>query len=139
MGTVLTMYAAGTGGTQDALAQVDVPKDGSLVGIEWSGWGKIDGDTEVGEAQVSFGSTGAFASNDARQIISQVSFGLISTISAVGVVVEVFNHYSPLPDINVNAGERIFLHQLASAGVTSALRVCLHFSFDLDQPKTRRR
>lgn len=139
MGTAIGIYGAGTGGAQDGLASVDVPQDGNLVGIEWSVRNLlIDADGEAFAAQVSFGSTGAFSTNDTRQVISQVCVGQADLVTS-GYIVPSINQYTPLPNLRVAAGERLYLHTNASAGVSASIFCVCHFDFDLDRPLSRRR
>jgi hypothetical protein len=138
MGTVIMMVATSTGGDQSALASIDVPKDGALIGVDWSGHSIYDTTLDFQLWQLSFGSTLSLI-NDSRQVISMASFGGMTVFTAVGAAIAMIDKYVHIPDIPVGSGERIFLHSTAAAGVAGIVRGLLHFDFDLDLPRARRR
>jgi hypothetical protein len=131
------MRGASTGGTESALAQIDVPMNGHIVGIEWACNADFDTDNDSQTWQLSFGSVNVDV-NDSRQVISTITVGFM-TFTAGGSVVAKANGFTMLPDIPVGMGERLFLHSLAAAGVVGVARLVIHFDFDLDQMKVRRR
>jgi hypothetical protein len=137
MGTVIQMQAASTGGVESGLAAIDIPKDGSIEGVEWAAYADFDTDNDLQIWQLSFGSTVANV-NDSRQVISNCSVGAL-TFTAGGSVIARGDKYSILPGIPVGAGERLFLHSSAAAAVVGTVRCVISFSFDLDMPKARRR
>lgn len=139
MGTVIGMYGSITGGTHQALATIDVPKAGRLLAVEWSINGDLDTDLDNITAQLSFGSSAAFTTNDTRQVISIFTLGAVSILSAVGASLGTGNGFTPLPEIPVGAGERLYLHVTASATTPGNVWCNIHFDFDLDQPPARRR
>lgn len=136
MGSVIKMYGAGDGDT-DVLAQVDIPMSGSLIGLQWAVAADLDADVEYLVAQLSFRSTGTFTTNDDRGVISEVRAQISLTTSGVSPVA--INNYVPLPDIPIAAGERLYLHINASAGLNSLVGCMLHFDFDIDKVSSRRR
>jgi hypothetical protein len=136
MGTVIKMYAAGTGGTQDALATIDVPMPGHVVGLDWAVYASLATDFLL-TAQLSFRSASAFATNDDRGIISEIKVGL--EITTTGSVAPVWNKYLELPDLAIMGGERLYLHLKATASTVSEIVALIHFDFDLDKISTRRR
>jgi len=133
MGSVIQMSAAGTGGTESALVSIDIPQNGSILGVQWACSCLLNADAEVFEAQLSFGSANS-NTNDSRQVISSLRM-TASLVTAAGAVPVFANYYCPLPDLPVAAGERLFIHAAATAGVTSTIRCFLHLSFD--EPSTR--
>lgn len=137
MGTAILMHGVTTGGTESAIAQIDVPKDGLLIGIEWGIQALFDTTSDSLRAQVSFGSV-AVGTNDSRQVVSVANLGA-ATFTAGGSIIAGDTHYASLPDIPVGAGERLYLHSIGAAGVVATIQAVLHFDFDLDQPKARRR
>lgn len=137
MGTVIQMVAASTGGTESALANIDCPMNGVIEGIEWACRADLDTDNDRQQWQVSFGTTYTSA-NDARQVISNVTLGGL-TFTAGGSVIGQANQYTPLPDVPVGMGERIYLHSDAAGSVVGTGIAALHFSFDLDKVSVRRR
>jgi len=138
MGTVITMVATSTGGTESALASIDIPKAGELLAVSWQSIPLFDTTLDFQVWQLSFGSVHS-AANDSRQIISQMSQGRVTLLTAAGVLIAGANFLDLLPDLVVGAGERLFLHSFAAAGVVATVYAMLHFSFDLDQPRARRR
>jgi len=138
MGSVITIQATGAGGSEDALASIDIPQDGAIVGIQWAAYADFDADAEAFQAQVGFGSD-FNNSNDSRNIISSLALRASIPVSASGMLLVGENVYFPLPLMPVGAGERIFLHLLATAGVTSVVVVHLHLDFNEGRPSVRRR
>lgn len=130
------MVGTGTGGTQSALAQIDVPMSGNILNVDWQVIADLDADAEYIEAQLSFGSAHALA-NDSRMLISVVQ-GAVSVLTAVGFAPKAFGKNHPI-SIPVSMGERLWLHVDASAGVNSVVVVGILFDFDLDKMLTRRR
>lgn len=140
MGTIIGMYGTGTFSTtiSSNVASIDVPKEGLLIGVSWAMRADLDADGEHMQWELSFGSSGSFTVNDTRQVIDVVDAGIFSVVTSGGGVGEV-NRYTPLPDIPVGMGERIYLHAVASASIVAAVHALLHFDFDLDKALTRRR
>lgn len=134
MGTIIQMYASAAAGA--AMATIDVPLNGNLVGVDWRLEAAASGADFANTVQLSFGSTVAFSVNDARQVISMAAVGTDLTTS--GAAQTVVNHYVPLPQIPVSMGERLYLHGTGTA-ITLTIIVHLHFDFDLDKALTRRR
>jgi len=122
---VIGLFAAGTGGTQDALAQVDVPQDGFLLGLDWDAYAIFDANNESLAVELSFIATNQLLTNDVRGRISSISaFNQLLT-SGIGVIS--VQKYVDLQEITVAGGERLYLHLLAVAGVVSTVRCNLHF------------
>lgn len=134
MGTVLQMYA--TGNPADAMASIDVPMNGRLIGVQMTLFAAMAGADFNMAVQLSFGSTGAFATNDARQVIANLQVAADLTTS--GATSTHANEYISLPDIPVGMGERLYIHGSGTAIVLTA-RMALHFDFELDKVATRRR
>lgn len=137
MGTCITLVGTGTGGTENNIANIDVPLDGNLIGIDWSVYADLDADGESARYEVSFASSNGIGSNDLRASISQVAMWASMTTS--GQAQHSVNKFVALPDIPVAGGERIYLHAIASAGVAAGVACVLHFDFDLNRPLPRRR
>ncbi len=134
MGTVIQMYGSNT--TQDNLANIDVPGNGTIVGVDWSIRGPTPGADYTALAQVSFGSVSTFVTNDARAVISTCALGYDLTTSGAGITHA--NKYVSLPHLPVAMGERIYLHVTSTAGALT-VNVAIHFDFDLDRPRARLR
>lgn len=138
MGSVIQMAGVSTGGLESALAQIDVPLNGAILGVEWACFADLETALDDQIWQLSFGST-FNSGNDSRQVISNATLGGVVHLTAVGAVMGQVNSYTKLPDIPVGMGERLFLHSSAAAGVVGSARCMVHFDFDVDQPKARRR
>jgi len=137
MGTVIQMSATSTGGNESGLAQIDIPLNGNLVGVDWAGYTDFDTTADFQLWQLSFGSA-LVVTNDSRQVIANVTVGFMR-IGAAGIMIGRINHYTPLPQVPVGMGERLFLHSTALAGVVGTIRAMIHFDFDLDKVAVRRR
>jgi hypothetical protein len=137
MGSIIQMKANSTGGSESGLAQIDVPLDGEIQGVEWTTLPIYDTTLDFSQWQLSFGS--AFTNvNDSRQVISNfVSGNLVFT--AGGSYIAGLSRFALLPNIRVAMGERLFLHHNGAAGVVCTGFCLISFSFDLDLPKARRR
>lgn len=122
--TIIHMVGAGTGGTENAVANVDIPEDGTIVGCEWGLSADLDGDGEYVTAELSFIATNQANTNDARGVISNATSQISLTTS--GVAVTAVNKFTPL-SLYVAGGERLYLHIVAAAGVTSNGYVNIHF------------
>jgi hypothetical protein len=138
MGSIIQMLATVAGGTENALAQIDVPLPGFIEGVEWNGDGTFDTTLDFARLQLSFGSVGVFT-NDARQVISNVYLGRAAHVTAAGIVLAVASLFVRLPDLVVAMGERLYLHSVASATTVCQVNCLVHFSFDQDKPSVRRR
>lgn len=137
MASMIMMRGNGTGGVQDALASIDVPQDGLLMSCTMSLDFAGDADGDNVEASVSFGSTSTSA-NDSRQVIC-VGVGSVQlTTSGTTQLGQNWN-VTFANGIPVAAGERIFIHIIASASLTSSLTALLCFSFDESRAQMRRR
>lgn len=136
MGTVITMYGAIAGGAENAIAQIDVPMPGHLIGVDWDFDATLATDF-VSHAQLSFRSAGSFFTNDDRGIISSVSLRYEITTTGSGLVST--EKYVQLPDVPVMGGERLYLHANSTAAVAGNCAVMIHFDFDLDKVSMRRR
>lgn len=132
------MTATSTGGAESALAQIDVPMNGNIIGVEWNVRAIIDTTADFQTWQLSFGSTISVA-NDSRQVISNVTIGQIAILTAVGAAVGQGGMYVKIPEIPVGMGERLFLHSQAAAGLVGVALLLIHFDFDLDKVQVRRR
>lgn len=112
--SIYKLFAAGTGGTENALAQLDIQFNGSIVGLAMSLVADLDTDLEKCKSEMSFISTNSLTSTDTRGSLltvaafASVSFGITQSNIALGAL-----------NIPVSAGERVWLHTEATAGVAS--------------------
>jgi len=127
MSDVISMFAATTGGSEDAIAMIDVPQDGFLIGIDWDWRVALDA-AETLAVELSFLATNQISTSDVRGRISSVS-AQAAVITAVGAVFGTMQKWLGSFDISISGGERLFLHANATAGVVSSGRVGLYFDF----------
>lgn len=131
--TIIQMAAVGTGGTENAAANIDVPADGVLKGVQWAMSAGLDADADAIQVELSFIATNQANTNDARGVISSIRSRFEMVTSGAGITA--VNFYFPT-DLRMNGGERLYLHIIATAGVTSAVDALLHF--EPDRGVTRR-
>jgi len=133
MGSVIKMYLSSTGSES---ANIDVPMGGFLIGLSWAVSHDSDADADSCQLQLSFRSAITNV-NDDRGIIDEVRTQNQLVTSGVGV--NSINKYTPLPDIPIAAGERLFLLSSVTTGITLVVSCMLHFTFDIDKVASRRR
>jgi len=123
---IIGMYGLLAGGTQDALAQIDIPQDGVLRAVDWDMSANLDADAEFVRAELSFIATGQATQNDIRGRIT--SIGTIATVlTAVGVNhVSIQKFVGPF-ELMVAGGERLYINASSTAGVDGDIRLNLHF------------
>ena len=130
--TVLQMVAALSGGTENAVANIDIPTDGTIVGVDWAVNFDLDADGENNVTELSFIATGQQATNDARGVISAVAARVALVTS--GVALASINKYVAL-DIDVAGGERLYLNSAGSAGVSGSVTCLIHFRASRGSPR----
>lgn len=123
---IISMFGSITGGTQDALAQIDVPQDGVLRGIDWDLFHSLDADTESAAVELSFIATNQIIQNDIRGRISSIS-AQVTVLTAVGGHVGSAQKWIGGFELMLSGGERLFLNVLSTVGVTGQVRCNLHF------------
>lgn len=121
---LLQMTAGGTGGTEDAAANINIPQDGVIEGITIAHTANLNADSEGSDAELSFIATNQMAQNDARGVlaVSKMNMGLLTT----GAGIASNNFHVPM-DVDVSGGERLYIHFVASAGVVSSVTIMIHF------------
>lgn len=134
--TIIHMRGDGTGGTQDAVANIDVPDDGTIEGVEWAGAASLDANGEEFAAELSFIATNQFGTNDSRGQISTIRAGIGILTSGGGVTQ--LSRFTPM-NLDVAGGERLYLHLTASAGVASSIEINLHFRPSRGLPRRSQR
>jgi len=132
--TLLQLYGAGTGGTQNAIGSLDIPEDGNILGVQWAAYITADADQESMQAEVSFIATNLININDARGMISSIKTGAM--VITTGISFSNINLWAPLNDLNVSGGERIYLHIISTAGVGSFVIAMVHL--ETRRPTARR-
>ncbi len=136
--TIIGMFAAFTGGTEDGAAQIDIPQDGFLLGVDWDVNAAIDADDEAVAVELSFIATNQLAQNDVRGRISSVS-AIGAVLTAVGINSVSIQKYVDLHEIVVSGGERLFLHGINGAGVVVLARCNLIFEMPTGTRRSARR
>jgi hypothetical protein len=124
---MIGMFGSISGGTEDSIAQIDIPQDGIIRAIEWSMLVNLDADGESSVAEISFIATNQLAQNDVRGRISSVGVGILAVLSAVGGHTGQVNTFNGPFELIVAGGERLFMHALSTAGVLGSIRTTLHF------------
>lgn len=123
---VLTLTGSSTGGTESAIASIDIPGNGSITGVDWAADFALDADGEFQEISLSFASSEDLQVNDSRSVISIVASGLAELTTSGGYTGGVNKFVSFSPGIPVFAGERLYLHSRAAAGVSSTVYCMVH-------------
>jgi len=117
---IIGMFAQVTGGTQDARAQIDIPQDGVILGIDWDASWYFDAE-EKAEIELSFIASNQLDTNDVRGRLSSVS-AHSAVISAVGAAPISVQKWLAGIEIVVAGGERLYLHSVATSGVNGEVR-----------------
>lgn len=124
--TVIKMYAAVTGDTQNALANIDIPEDGTITGVEWAIRADLDADSEHITAELSFIATNQIVTNDVRGVLTMACAQISLTTS--GIANTQINKYVPMM-VDVAGGERLYINTIAASGVGASVYCMIHFEF----------
>lgn len=127
--TVIQMYGTGEA---DNIASVDMPDDGIIQACHIIGHvNTLAGDAEGFRYEVSFGSTAAMSTNDARSVIARASFNGELVGAAATFLKAVAESWTWFGEngIKVFGGERVYLHGLAAGGVNTLAYAMLHIRF----------
>lgn len=135
--SIYKLRAAGTGGTQNDVASLDVQFDGIIQGLFGSLIADLDADLEYCQVEASFLSTNTIGSNDSRGSLIIISTQ-IQAVTAASVVPGSVNGGIGGLEVPISAGERLHLHIDASAGVTSVAQLYI-YTRDSGDPRLRRR
>lgn len=130
---IIGMYALYAGGTQDAAAQVDIPQDGQITGIDWDLESDMDADSEFSRAELSFIATNQLSQSDVRGRISSIAARMSLTTSGIALV-SAQKFVGPL-DLPVAGGERIYIHLHSSTGVIGTVRCNVHLNTSTGVPR----
>jgi len=123
---IIGMYAAITGGTEDAVAQIDIPQSGIIRAIDWDVKADMDADSEFLNVEFSFIAVNQLSINDVRGRISSLSTQ-VAVLTAVGLNSVGINKFVGPFELMVAGGERMYIHSVTTAGVTGSIRLNLHF------------
>ena len=134
--SVYKLYSAGSGGTQDNLASIDIQFDGVITAIVGTAYGDFDAADENLRVEVSFLSTNTVISNDSRGSLftMQSALGIVTSGSHPGMQ----NSVSGI-NVDVTAGERVHLHIVSTSGVVSQATVYLYVTDGSPAALRRRR
>lgn len=135
--SVYKLQAAGSGGTENSLASLDVQFDGDIVGMFGTMMADLDADAELIQAELSFMSSNTVGSNDARGSLLLLQGRMSLTTSGVALLA-VNDGISGLA-IPVAAGERLHLHVVSTAGVSSAVTFYVYVADGAPSDLRRRR
>jgi len=136
--SVYKLRGAATGGTEDGIAALDIQFDGEIVAILGAMDGDLDADAETIACEVSFLSGNTTAINDTRGSLFMMRIRNAETSAVGNMPVAVNNAVSSLR-IPVSAGERIFMHVIATAGVVSTSNVYIYVNDGTPADLRRRR
>ena len=140
--TIIQLYATLTA-TADAAAAIDIPEEGSIIGVDWDlvmqqAAGAFLSDDSM-QVQLSFLSTGAFTNNDARGVVSSCSLAA-NTLATSGLITPVIQKYVGfLEGLQVSGGERMYLHALSSGAANTAAKCLIHLKVRQTVRRSRRR
>jgi len=123
---IIGMYGTISGSTQDALAQIDIPQDGVLRGIDWDLNVNLDADNEDCQSELSFIAVNQLTTNDVRGRLSSVGVHL-AVLTAVGGHTAFVQKWVGPFELMVSGGERMYLHVVSDVGVVGIVRLNLHF------------
>jgi len=121
MSEVIGMYGTISGGTENALASIDIPQDGFIIGIDWDLSVNMDADNENAAAELSFIATNQLSTNDVRGRLSSVSTRL-AVLDATGPQAVTVQKWLGSFDLAVSGGERLYLHANSTSGVNGDVR-----------------
>lgn len=123
---IIGMMGTVSGGTEDALSQIDIPQDGIIRAVDWDAYVNLDADLETAAFELSFIATSQVNTNDTRGRISSIGVMCI-VVSATSAYLNSLQKFVGPFELVVAGGERLFLHSAAAAGVTGVVRANLHF------------
>ena len=135
--SIYKLSGTGTGGTEDALAQLDVQFDGIITAVTGHIRSTMTGAGQFATAEISFLSNNTVGTNDTRGSIFSVSTSVTGTTSGFFQGTQ-HNNAAGLA-VRLNAGERIWLHFSASAGLASEGQIYVYVEDGQDVPTAQRR
>jgi len=123
---IIGMYGTISGGTQDAIAQIDIPQDGVLRGFDWDMNFNLDADNEDVQSELSFIAVNQLTTNDVRGRLTSIGAHL-AVLTAVGGHIGQIQKWIGGVELMVSGGERMYLHVVSDVGVVGIVRLNLHF------------
>ncbi len=122
---VIGLYGVSTGAVENGIAQIDIPQDGFILGLEWDGHALLNATDEFFAAELSFIATNQLTTKDVRGRISSISSQIHLLTSGIGT--NSLQKYVDLKELAVAGGERLFMHFSSTAGVVATMRCNIHF------------
>lgn len=129
-----------TNSIADAAASIDMQDDGFVEGA-YLGFRvtSVAADGDGGQAEISFGSTSSFNTNDARQVIARGDYVLALATAAAFARSSFSQFYHFGEGLPFFGGERVFLHTaIIAGGLIERIHALLVVSFK-GGPIARRR
>lgn len=121
--SVYKLFGAGTGGTESGVAQIDIQFPGVITAIHGALSCVLDGAGEECAVEVSFLSVSTISTNDTRGSLftmkNKIGTGTASVNSAKNSGIGGLA-------ISVGAGERVWMHYVATAGVVATAEIYLY-------------
>lgn len=121
---IMQLRATSAGGTENAIASIDIPFDGSISQVAWAIGAAFDAIGEALYVELSFIATNQNNQNDARGIIDNARSELAGVTSGAGHFG--INRAVPINDLRVQGGERLHMHVVASAGLVANIQCLVH-------------
>jgi len=135
--SVYKLAGTATGGTENALAQLDIQFDGLITAIHGAMRATIAANTEFAQTEISFISTNTVGSNDTRGSLfmmkAQIAL-LTSGVANTGVNVSIGGLA-----VVVTAGERLWMHTVNTASKASVNDVYVYVEDGQGVPTAQRR
>lgn len=136
--SVYKLAATGTGGTQNAAAQLDIQFDGLITGMHGMILATLVAGGDQAIAEASFLSVNTIGSNDTRGSLLAIGTRLV-VLDATGNTQNAENTSIGGLAIVVNAGERIWLHIAATASRASQVEFYFYVEDGQVTPTAARR
>lgn len=130
MGAVANMYAAVAGSSAWVnAATFDPPLRGTIDGIMLAWSDDSDADADTVAVNISFSATpGLPVSGDySSMLYVSKNFQLVTSGAANGSAAQ----YCIMPQIPIAPGQRVYMHALATTGITASINCGLHLSFNV--------
>ncbi len=123
--SVYKLFAAGSGGTENGLAQIDVQFDGIITALYGDLSATLSANGDDVYSELSFTSQNTRTSNDSRGTLMSLDLELLFAGAAYASNISKNGAVGGLA-IAVNAGERLWMHVVATASRVSR---CVYFVY----------
>ena len=112
--SVYKLAGTGTGGTENGLGQLDIMADGVITGLHGDLSAVFEANADTAYSEISFLSVNSQGVNDTRGSLCSLDIELLLVTGGYAMVVGKNTNVGGLA-IVVNAGERLWLHSVASS------------------------